>query len=85
MRAGSSKLTSGGTVKRLEAFFVHPQYNPQTQDNDAAVVRLSSPLSINSGSIRPIKLVNSGVELRGGTKVTVSGWGRLTVNMIEDL
>lgn len=72
-------------MKRLEAFFVHPQYNSQTQDNDAAVVRLSSPLSMNSGSIRPIKLVNSGVELRGGTRVTVSGWGRLTVNMIEDL
>ncbi|XP_026481287.1 trypsin-7-like [Ctenocephalides felis] len=52
-------------------------------DNDAAVVRLSSPLSVNSGSIRPIKLVNSGVELRGGTKVTVSGWGRLTESPSE--
>jgi secreted trypsin-like serine protease len=52
---------------------VHPQYDPATSSNDAAVIYLSEPVF----DIEPVALVTPGTDTleRPGTKATVTGWG----------
>ncbi|XP_026481289.1 mite allergen Der p 3-like [Ctenocephalides felis] len=79
IRAGSSKLYSGGTVISLESLIIHPNYAPGP-DNDAALVSLKSPLPLNGGSIRSIGLIPQDTVIPAGEEVTVTGWGYLRQN-----
>ncbi|CAH1255089.1 PRSS2 [Branchiostoma lanceolatum] len=50
----------------------HPNYNPNTYDNDIMLIKLSYPVTINSW-VSPACLPSAMVE--DGTDVTVTGWG----------
>ncbi|MEX0167634.1 serine protease [Streptomyces sp. LMG1-1-1.1] len=54
---------------------VHPDYDPESQRNDIALVRLAEPVAVN-GDVRPIALPHS--FARGAfdhTRVEAPGWG----------
>jgi len=54
----------------------HENYNPNTINNDIAIVKLSSPVSGNGiGSVRLPSFSQVG-ETFNGERVRVSGWGR---------
>jgi len=56
-----------------ERIFMHEQYNPQTQENDMAIIRLSKPVTI-SDKINVICL--PGPEAHNANEtVWVAGWG----------
>ncbi|XP_055856568.1 trypsin alpha-like [Episyrphus balteatus] len=81
VRVGSSKHESGGTVKDVKAYKIHPLFNSELMDYDAAVIRLSSPL-IFGNSVKAIELCTS--TPKDGTPAFISGWG-LMKNDGEDL
>ena len=59
----------------------HPGYNSSTHDNDIALLKLSSPLTIGEGSNSPytriatIPLVSASMGNLAGTNSWVTGWG----------
>lgn len=59
---------------------IHPDYDDNNHDNDAALVYLRSALTINGGSIRSVKLIAPNTVLYEGQQVTVTGWGYLRVS-----
>ncbi|MEM7801283.1 MAG: serine protease [Chloroflexota bacterium] len=52
----------------------HPNYDPNTTDNDIALLKLSSPANLITGQVEVISLNQSGT-LADGTLATVTGWG----------
>lgn len=72
MRAGSSRLYTGGVYVSVAETKVHPQYRSFV--NDVALLRLSAKLSFNS-RIKAISLAST--EPPSGSAVTISGWGRV--------
>jgi len=78
------RITVGRTVLNsdqgqkswVSRIFVHPRYNGDTLTYDAAVLKLSSPVS----GIAPIKLPSSKQNYleKSGRKATVAGWGSTT-------
>ncbi len=62
--------TSTGEVKRTaRQIVVHPQYNPNSQANDMALIQLSQAV----GGVIPVVLATT--SPRAGTTVTVAGFG----------
>ena len=53
----------------------HPEYNPNTSNNDVAVMQLDRRIPF-SQTIYPISLAHSRDYLRDNTRVRVSGWGK---------
>lgn len=84
-------------VKSVSELDVHAGWNPTTFQNDAAVLKLESP--VEEQTARPIPLVGSGTTQfdAAGQSTTVAGWGvtkvngntsvrmrRATVNVVSD-
>lgn len=70
------RSTENGQVRRVSRIFIHPNWNPRTFANDAAVLKLRAPVTIRKG-IAPIKLATGSqnwLECRG-CPATVAGWG----------
>lgn len=67
--AGTTSYVSGGERLKVEAIFVHPQWDSTTMDNDIAVLKLAT--AARQG--RPVTMRTTPVA--PGTRVTVSGWG----------
>jgi secreted trypsin-like serine protease len=65
-----------GQKSWVSRIFIHPRYNGDTVTYDAAVLKLSSPVS----GIAPIKLASSKQNYleKSGRKATVAGWGSTT-------
>jgi secreted trypsin-like serine protease len=64
---------SRGQLRSASYAFTHPNYNPQNQAYDAAVLKLRSPVK----GIKPIELASAkqnGLE-RPGHTLKVAGWG----------
>ncbi|USP77425.1 hypothetical protein yc1106_04699 [Curvularia clavata] len=74
VRLGSLSTTSGGTTSAISAVYVHPSYNPDSQDFDIAIWKLSTPISAG-GNIAYASLAASGSDPASGSTVTVAGWG----------
>ncbi|KAL6102393.1 uncharacterized protein ACO6RY_02008 [Pungitius sinensis] len=53
---------------------IHPNYNSQTNDNDVALLQLSSPVTFTN-YIRPVCLAAEGSQFPDGTSCWVTGWG----------
>lgn len=81
MRFGSINFDNGGVVQVASEVIIHPKFEPDTFNNDAAVLRIPTPLTI-SASIRPIRLPNlRQIQDRFvGHRAVISGWGRVTHN-----
>lgn len=72
--AGRTVLSSAQGEKRdVVLVDVHPDWNPDTFVNDAAVLTLAAPIR----TITPVKLVTPGTDAleRPGRLATVTGWG----------
>uniref|UniRef100_A0A8C5GIR2 Zgc:100868 n=1 Tax=Gouania willdenowi TaxID=441366 RepID=A0A8C5GIR2_GOUWI len=55
----------------------HPNYNSATNDNDIALLKLSSTVTFTN-YIRPVCLAASGSSVHSGEDVWVTGWGTLS-------
>ncbi|MCI4384981.1 hypothetical protein PGIGA_G00045270 [Pangasianodon gigas] len=59
---------------------IHQEYNPDTHDNDIALVQLSSSVTFTNYVI-PVCLAASNSSFPGGTNVWVTGWGNIASNV----
>lgn len=72
--AGTVFYATGGEQMAVSEIHVHPDWNSATMDFDAALLRLSAPLTEGA----PI-LLASAEEMPGdGVQVRVSGWGAIS-------
>jgi len=70
--------TSTGESRSISAIYVHPSYDPNTSDNDIALLRLSAPVT----TIQPLILIDASVQAQLETRVDdgledvfAIGWG----------
>ena len=79
MSLGSKDLfqwPAGQAIQVPATAIMNPQYNPNTLENDVALLRLQTPVNFTAYSnIRPICL-SSTFNPASGSAVTISGWGR---------
>ncbi|XP_063703817.1 trypsin-3-like [Culicoides brevitarsis] len=76
VRAGSNSQYTGGQVIGASRIINHPQYNPNTFDNDVAIVKLVSPLFFNE-RVQPVKLSDPSTFIPDGAYARIAGWGDL--------
>ncbi|XP_066494904.1 trypsin-like [Tiliqua scincoides] len=62
-------------LKLASKVIVHPGYNPSTMNNDIMLIKLLTPVCINS-KVRPLELATHCPI--PGTNCSVSGWGTIT-------
>ncbi|KAG5262735.1 hypothetical protein AALO_G00278290 [Alosa alosa] len=62
--------------RTVAEIILHPNYDASTNENDMALLRLSSAVSF-SGYIRPVCLAASGSIFHQGTDSWVTGWGAI--------
>uniref|UniRef100_A0A3B3ZWP3 Uncharacterized protein n=1 Tax=Periophthalmus magnuspinnatus TaxID=409849 RepID=A0A3B3ZWP3_9GOBI len=65
--------------KSVSKIVSHENYNSHTNDNDIALLKLSSPLTFSS-RVKPVCLPNVGVDLSAERQAWVTGWGALQVS-----
>lgn len=77
--AGTNLLMDGqGELLPVAAVHVHPGYDPNSMDNDIALIELARPAEIEA--VQPVQLPTSGLEpaiAPAGMPATVIGWGQL--------
>jgi secreted trypsin-like serine protease len=75
--AGTDKLGEGGVKRTVKCFIPHPNHNPDTKDNDIALIGLSETLPFND-KIEPIALMTPEAD-RGvfSGDAVVTGWGSI--------
>ncbi|XP_051973334.1 transmembrane protease serine 2 isoform X2 [Xyrauchen texanus] len=67
------QFVTGNSVKRI----VMHKFDPDTNNNDVALMKLNSPLMISS-NIRPVCLPNAGMYFSAPRQCYITGWGSLT-------
>ncbi len=60
----------------MEEVFVHPDYDPETVDNDVALLRLPEAIKLGQQGIRLACLPQPGQSLPITQKCTIIGWGK---------
>lgn len=81
--AGASRISqsSSGQIRTVTAIYAYPGYSTPSAGKDAALLKLSSPLSFNS-SVQAIPYATSADAAAGltnpGVMSTISGWGTLS-------
>ncbi|XP_033834091.1 transmembrane protease serine 2 isoform X2 [Periophthalmus magnuspinnatus] len=65
--------------KSVSKIVSHENYNSHTNDNDIALLKLSSPLTFSS-RVKPVCLPNVGVDLSAERQAWITGWGALQVS-----
>ncbi|XP_062854218.1 transmembrane protease serine 9-like [Trichomycterus rosablanca] len=66
--------------KRVTKVFLHSQYNSATNDNDIALLQLSTSVTFTD-YIRPVCLAAQGSTFAAGTKCWITGWGDIASNV----
>lgn len=61
---------------QVEEVFVHPDYDPETVDNDVALLRLPEAIKLGHQGIRLACLPQPGQSLPITQKCTIIGWGK---------
>ena len=74
IRYNTLTYNSGGSTARVSNVYSHESYSSSTINNDIAVLRLSSPLTLGTTNARAVGLPSQGSDVTSGS-VTVSGWG----------
>ncbi|XP_059047685.1 trypsin CFT-1-like [Achroia grisella] len=82
VRAGTSKLNTGGTEVAVYQIIVPDRYNPKISDNDLAVLVLCSKLA-TSASIGIVTIPRQGYEVPDNSAVTYVGWGSTSVQISQ--
>uniref|UniRef100_A0A673CVN4 Peptidase S1 domain-containing protein n=1 Tax=Sphaeramia orbicularis TaxID=375764 RepID=A0A673CVN4_9TELE len=62
--------------RRVATIILHPNYDSNTNNNDIALLRLSSPVTFTD-YIRPVCLAASDSVFNSGTDSWVTGWGTM--------
>ncbi|KAI2656416.1 Chymotrypsin-like protease CTRL-1 [Labeo rohita] len=62
-------------VKRISQVITHPLYNRATINNDIALLKLASPVTLTP-RISPVCLAPSNINILPGTRCFTTGWGR---------
>ena len=79
---GTTDLTNrSGQSVGIQQFIIHPQYNPQTQDFDISLIRLSQPLTLGSSTVNKIELATADMSVPADTIATISGFGAVNGNL----
>lgn len=77
LRFGSNQLWENGQLQRTTEVVNHPRYNQKTLNNDVSLLKVPSPLDLQNGPLRAIRL--PGPEFNGlhfvGNRSRVAGWG----------
>lgn len=81
MVAGAHRITEtppppGQVASQAAVYRKHPDYNPTTNENDVALVKLATPIKF-SEKIQPICLPAQDEPLKTGDAAVVTGWGSL--------
>ncbi|KAF4085855.1 hypothetical protein AMELA_G00099670 [Ameiurus melas] len=76
--AGSTYMTSLGGYA-VDKIIVNGQYNKQLNDYDLAMMRLTTPLTIQA-TVKPVCLTPHDLGLNGGASLVITGWGHLQEN-----
>nr|XP_036870732.1 transmembrane protease serine 2 isoform X2 [Manis javanica]XP_036870734.1 transmembrane protease serine 2 isoform X2 [Manis javanica]XP_036870735.1 transmembrane protease serine 2 isoform X2 [Manis javanica]XP_036870736.1 transmembrane protease serine 2 isoform X2 [Manis javanica]XP_036870737.1 transmembrane protease serine 2 isoform X2 [Manis javanica] len=63
-----------GNGYRVEKVISHPNYDSQTKNNDIALMKLQTPLTL-SDEVGPVCLPNPGMTLEPAQACWISGWG----------
>ncbi len=74
---GTTSLASGGTRVDVDRVVVHGRYNPRTDENDIALLRLSEPVGVAT-----LPVLTRADEARlsaAGTLATATGWGNTSI------
>uniref|UniRef100_A0A671PFD5 Zgc:112038 n=1 Tax=Sinocyclocheilus anshuiensis TaxID=1608454 RepID=A0A671PFD5_9TELE len=74
LQMGSNPNEISRIVTRL---ITHPSYSTTTQNNDIALLQLSSSVTFTD-YIKPVCLAAAGSVFGGGTKSWITGWGKLS-------
>lgn len=81
---GGLRLVNSGVFYRVRSIYNHPEFNRTTRSNDISIIRTVNDILFTE-RIRPVILPISNVPVEGTLRVTISGWGRLTVRIINKL
>jgi len=73
VRVGNTIHSQGQSV-RVSRVVENRNYNPQTIDNDMAILKLASDVPLGT-TVQAIALQSQGAEVPAGTTAWVSGWG----------
>lgn len=60
----------------IDKYYIHPKYDEHTTDNDLALIKLSTPATLNK-RVNTICLPEADDDFDTGTVCTISGWGAL--------
>jgi secreted trypsin-like serine protease len=77
---GTKSLLAGGTRRTVSAIFVHPGWNPATNNSDIALIKLSAPVyTVPFVQIKVLSYPATGVQSAQfagpGARAFVPGWG----------
>jgi transmembrane serine protease 9 len=70
---GNNNLDGGGAVHPVDRVIVHEKYDDGTQENDVALIHLSTPYT--GKTLRMITAADAGRLAPAGTSAVVVGWG----------
>lgn len=78
----ASLLGMDGQEISVTESYPHPAYDPQTDENDIALLKLSAPLDLLTSAAKPISLMNTAAVTRGlqdpGVQGQITGWGSMS-------
>ncbi|NXG45403.1 CTRL protease, partial [Psilopogon haemacephalus] len=69
----------GVQVKTVARAITHPNWNPNTFNNDITLLRLSTPAQLGS-TVSPICLAPANLNLPDNLQCVTTGWGRVNPN-----
>lgn len=74
IRLGTTYKEYGGEIVNVQKYIVHPLWNPKnkTFDNDIALIKLLSPITISSAHPVPF---TPAISIADGAEIYVTGWG----------
>jgi secreted trypsin-like serine protease len=80
---------SQGQIREVRRWIVHPNYDPNTMDNDIAVLELVSPLDLQAcgSNCRAINYITPSLEpslMPVFTEALISGWGNRIQGLNEE-
>lgn len=64
--------------RTLAEVIIHPDYKGETNENDIALLKLSSPVTFTA-YIAPVCLAASGSSFYSGVECWVTGWGNIAI------
>uniref|UniRef100_A0A8C9W9U9 Chymotrypsinogen B, tandem duplicate 3 n=1 Tax=Scleropages formosus TaxID=113540 RepID=A0A8C9W9U9_SCLFO len=79
----AAHLRNGNEIQtmRVEKVFTHPEWDPSTINNDIALIKLASPVTLNRNS-SPVCLAGSSDVYEPGTRCVTTGWGLTRYNAL---